>query len=165
MKMEVQIDGKTHRVELIEARDLMRWFADGRPLDADGKEVSPGVYSILVQGQSFEVRVERIGAELRAIAQGREYRLAISDSREWKKNRAGAAEAEGRQQVLAPMPGKVVRVLVATGDQVQVGQGLMVIEAMKMQNEIRTPKSGKIERLSVTGGQTVNAGEVVAVVS
>ncbi|MGC1169935.1 MAG: biotin/lipoyl-containing protein [Candidatus Acidiferrales bacterium] len=165
MKLKVQIDGETHRVELTEARDLSRWFADGHPLDADAKEVSPGVYSILVQGKSFEVRVERIGAELSAATQGRQYEIAISDPREWKKNRAGAAEAEGRQQVLAPMPGKVVRVLVAAGDQVQAGQGLMVVEAMKMQNEIRTPKSGKIERLSVAEGQTVNCGEVVAVVS
>ncbi|MFZ1972832.1 MAG: biotin/lipoyl-containing protein [Candidatus Acidiferrales bacterium] len=165
MKLEVQIDRKTHRIELIEGRDVSSWFADGHALEADGKEVSPGVYSILVQGESFEVRVERIGAELRATTQGRDYKVAIRDPREWKKNRAGAAEAEGRQQVLAPMPGKVVRVLVAAGDEVQAGQGLMVVEAMKMQNEIRAPKSGKIESLSVIEGQTVNSGEVVAVVS
>jgi biotin carboxyl carrier protein len=165
MKLEVQIDGKAHRVELMQTRELSRWFADGRPLDADAKEISPGVYSILLQGESFEVRVETVGAELRATTKSREYRLSIHDPRAWKKNRAGAAEAEGRQQVLAPMPGKVVRVLVAAGDEVQAGQGLMVVEAMKMQNEIRAPKSGKVERLSVAEGQTVNAGEVVAVVS
>ena len=165
MKLDVEIDGKTHSVELVQERDLSRWFADGLPLDADAVEVSPGVYSILLHGESFEVRIEKVGSELRAIARGREYKIAIRDPREWKRNRGGTAEAEGRQQVTAPMPGKVVRILVATGDQVQAGQGLMVVEAMKMQNEIRTPKSGKIERLSVTEGQTVNAGEVVAVVS
>ncbi len=165
MKLDVEIEGKAHRIELLQTRDLSRWFADGRPLDTHGQQVSPGVYSILVQGESFEVRVERIGADLRVTTQGREYKIAIRDPREWKKNRAGAAEAEGRQHVLAPMPGKVVRVLVAAGDEVQAGQGLMVVEAMKMQNEIRAPKSGKIERLAVIAGQTVNAGEVVAVVS
>lgn len=165
MKLEVQIDGKTHRVEWIEARDLSRWFADGRPLDADANEVSPGVYSILLQGESFEVRIETRGGALCATTRGREYAVSIHDPREWKKNRAGAAEAEGRQQVRAPMPGKVVRVLVAAGDEVQAGQGLMVVEAMKMQNEIRAPKSGKIERLSATAGQTLNAGDVVAVIS
>jgi biotin carboxyl carrier protein len=165
MKLDVEIEGKKHRVELIQTRDLSRWFADGDPLDADAKEVFPGVYSILLQGESFEVRIETRGGELRATTQGREYQVSIRDPREWKKNRAGAAPAEGRQQVRAPMPGKVVRVLVAAGDEVQAGQGLMVIEAMKMQNEIRAPKSGKIERLSASEGQTVNAGEVVAVVS
>ena len=63
------------------------------------------------------------------------------------------------------MPGKIVRVLVKTGDSVQAGQGLLVVEAMKMQNEIRAPKSGTIDRLAVVEGQTVNAGEVVAIVS
>ncbi len=81
--------------------------------------------------------------------------------------RPGAAatwrvELEGRQQIVAPMPGKVVRVLVKAGDKVEAGQGLLVVEAMKMQNEIRSPKSGVIERLQVKEGQPVNAGEVLA---
>jgi biotin carboxyl carrier protein len=63
------------------------------------------------------------------------------------------------------MPGKIVRVLVKAGDAVETGQGLLVVEAMKMQNEIRSPKSGKVERLSVVEGQAVNAREVVAVVA
>lgn len=165
MKLDVAIDGKKHRVELIQTRDLSRWFADSHPLDADAKEVSAGVYSILLHGESFEVRIEIRGGELRATTRGREYSISIHDPREWKKNRAGAAEAEGRQQIRAPMPGKVVRVLVSAGSEVLAGQGLMVVEAMKMQNEIRAPKSGKVERISVVEGQTVNAGEVVAVVS
>ena len=165
MKLEVQIEGRAHLVELVQTRDLSRWFADGQSFAADAVEVSPAVYSVLLDGEAFEVRIDKVGAELRATVSGREHKIAIRDPREWKKNRGGAAEAEGRQQVVAPMPGKVVRVLVTIGDQVQAGQGLMVVEAMKMQNEIRTPKSGKIERLSVREGQTVNAGEVVAVVS
>ncbi|MGH9706384.1 MAG: biotin/lipoyl-containing protein, partial [Candidatus Acidiferrales bacterium] len=74
-------------------------------------------------------------------------------------------EAEGRQNVLASMPGKVVRVLANAGDAVEAGQGLLVVEAMKMQNEIRSPKSGTIERLLVAEGQTVNAGELLAIVA
>ena len=72
---------------------------------------------------------------------------------------------EGRQKVIAPMPGKVIRILVRVGDSVTVGQGLVVVEAMKMQNEIRSPKSGAVERLSVIEGQTVNAGEAIAVIA
>lgn len=113
----------------------------------------------------MEVRLEAAGTESRAIAMGREYQVAILDLREWKKNRGRAAEAQGRQQVVAPMPGKIIRILVKTGDEVPAGQGLLVVEAMKMQNEIRAPKSGIVERLSVIEGQTVNAGQVVAVVS
>ena len=74
----------------------------------------------------------------------------------------GAAEMEGQQQILAQMPGKVIRLLVLVGDEVEAGQGLVVVEAMKMQNEIRSPKKGKVERVLATEGQNVNAGEVLA---
>src|SRR5258705_4794768 len=69
---------------------------------------------------------------------------------------------EARQQILAPMPGKIIRVLVQAGEKVEAGQGLLVVEAMKMQNEIRSPKSGTVERLLVKEGQPVNAGEILA---
>jgi biotin carboxyl carrier protein len=102
---------------------------------------------------------------LRLTVANREWQVEIRDPREWRRNRSGVAEAEGRQQVLAPMPGKIVRVLVGAGDAVEAKQGLLVVEAMKMQNEIRSPKSGTVERLLVNEGQTVNAGEVLAIIS
>ena len=165
MKLQIEIDGKKRPVELTQAGDRPVWRIDGHPLEADATEVSPAIYSILIDGKAFEVRVERSGTGLRAIAGSREFKIAIPDEREWRRKRGSAIEAEGRQQVLAPMPGKIVRVLVKTGDSVQAGQGLLVVEAMKMQNEIRAPKSGTIDRLAVVEGQTVNAGEVVAIVN
>jgi biotin carboxyl carrier protein len=165
MKVDIEIAEKKRRVELVRTRDLSRWLIDNRVVEVDAAEVSRGTYSILMQGKSIEVRVERTGDSLRAIAMGREYTVSIRDPREWRRNRGGAAEAKGRQQVLAPMPGKIVRILVKTGDAVSAGQGLLVVEAMKMQNEIRAPKSGTIEKLWVIEGQNVNAGQTVAVVS
>ena len=84
------------------------------------------------------------------------------DPRSWRGRRQGALEVEGRQEIVAPMPGKVIRLLVAAGDAVEAGQGLLVVDAMKMLNEIRSPKSGKVERLLAKEGQAVNAGEVLA---
>ncbi|MGA7624925.1 MAG: biotin/lipoyl-containing protein [Candidatus Acidiferrales bacterium] len=165
MKFDIEIAGKQRRVESVQTDDKSRWLIDGQPIEADAVEMSPGTYLILLRGKSMEVRLEAAGTESRAIAMGREYQVAILDLREWKKNRGRAAEAQGRQQVVAPMPGKIIRILVKTGDEVPAGQGLLVVEAMKMQNEIRAPKSGIVERLSVIEGQTVNAGQVVAVVS
>jgi biotin carboxyl carrier protein len=165
VKLQVEIDGKKRQVELAQASERPVWTIDGQRLEADAIAVSSGVYSILINGKSFEVRTERLGAELRATTSGREFRIVVQDEREWRRKRGSAVEAEGRQQVLAPMPGKIVRVLVKTGDAVRAGQGLLVVEAMKMQNEIRAPKSGTIDRLGVVEGQTVNAGQVVAIVS
>jgi biotin carboxyl carrier protein len=164
VKLQIEIAGKRRRVEQTTAGERPAWAIDGKRLEADATEVSPGVFSILINGKSFEVRVERLGEELRAITRDREYRFVIQDERGWRRNRAGSVEAEGRQQVVAPMPGKIVRVLVSAGDSVRAGQGLLVVEAMKMQNEIRAPKSGTIDRVRVVEGQTVNAGEVVVIV-
>jgi biotin carboxyl carrier protein len=86
----------------------------------------------------------------------------VRDPRTWRGRRHSALEAEGRQQIVAPMPGKVIRLLVKVGDEVEAGQGLVVVEAMKMQNEIRSPKKGKVERLQAKEGQPVNAGDVLA---
>jgi biotin carboxyl carrier protein len=165
VKLQIEIAGKKRQVELTPAGDHPVWTLDGQRIEVDALAVSPGIYSVLLSGKSFEVRVESVGAELRAITGGREFSVVIQDEREWRRNRGSAIEAEGPQRVLAPMPGKIVRVLVKQGDSVQAGQGLLVVEAMKMQNEIRAPKSGTIDRLPVVEGQTVNAGEVVAIVS
>jgi biotin carboxyl carrier protein len=165
VKLEIALDGKTHQVELAEIGERLRCIVNGAPLAADAVEVAPGVYSILINGESLEARVEPDGRGLRLTVANREWQAEIRDPREWRRNRSGAAEAEGRQLVLAPMPGKIVRVLVGAGDAVEAKQGLMVVEAMKMQNEIRSPKSGTVERLLVNEGQTVNAGEVLAIIS
>jgi len=168
MKIEIELGGAIHSVELERVDGRLICLLDGERLEPDAVEVEPGVYSILLGGQAFEARVEtRVGfvGGLRVLAGGREFFADVRDPRQWRRNRGAAAEAEGRQQVIAPMPGKIVRTLVEAGDVVEIKQGLLVVEAMKMQNEIRSPKSGRVERLLVSEGQTVNAGEVLAVIA
>jgi biotin carboxyl carrier protein len=169
MKLAIELEGKPHTVELARVGEILRCHVDGRALEADAVEVVPGIYSILIEGKSLEVRVEsrpEAGvAGLRAIVGGQEFSVDIRDPRQWRRHRGAAAEAEGRQQVLAPMPGKIIRVLVKAGDSVEMKQGLVVVEAMKMQNEIRSPRTGTVERLMVTEGQAVNTGEVLAIIA
>lgn len=162
MKFDVQIDGMKRSVDF----DLSRREVaiDGRKIEADAALISPGVYSILLGGQSFEVTVEKSGEGLLLRTAEREFQMEISDPRFWRRGRGASVELEGRQEVAAPMPGKVVRVLAAQGQTVEAGQSLLVIEAMKMQNEIRSPKSGTVERLA-REGQTVTAGEILAIVT
>jgi biotin carboxyl carrier protein len=162
MKFDIQVNGAERSVDF----DFPRKEAmiDGRKIDADAVVISPGVYSVLIGGQSFEVTIEKSGKGWLLRTSGREFQLEIADPRSWRRGRGASIELEGRQEVTAPMPGKVVRVLAAPGQAVEAGQGLLVIEAMKMQNEIRSPKSGTIERLA-REGQTVNAGEILAVVT
>jgi biotin carboxyl carrier protein len=165
LKLIIDIGGKTHNVEVAQPDGKLRFLLDSKPLEADALEVARGIYSILIGGESFEVRTEAAAGRLRVISRGREMFASVRDPRQWRRRGGTALEAEGRQQIIAPMPGKIIRVLVKAGDAVDTGQGLLVVEAMKMQNEIRSPKSGTVERLSVVEGQAVNAGEVVAVVA
>jgi len=163
MKFEVRIDSRACIVEL--NRDAERWriSIDDRAVDADALEIAPGILSILLNGKSYEVRVTPTPAGALTLQTAHhEFTAQIVDPRAWRGRRHGALEAEGRQQILAPMPGKIIRVLIQTGEKVEAGQGLLVVEAMKMQNEIRSPKSGTVERLLVKEGQPVNAGEVLA---
>jgi len=167
MKYEIVINGARRSVEFTpqtNGKARATFTVDGRLVEADAVRLSRGAYSILLGGRSLEVTTEETSDGFLIRTNGREFQVEIIDPRSWRRRRGAGIELEGRQQLIAPMPGKIVRVLVAAGQQVSAGQGLLVIEAMKMQNEIRSPKSGTVEKLA-REGQTVNAGEVLAIVS
>lgn len=167
MKFEVLLNGaegqKKRTVELEPEGSGYRILLDGQAVNADVTLVAPNTISILLDGQSFEVHVTpSLDGKIKLQSGPHEFTAEIQDPRAWRGRRQGALEAEGRQQIVAPMPGKVIRLLVNVGDEVEAGQGLVVVEAMKMQNEIRSPKKGKVERLQAREGQNVNAGDVLA---
>jgi biotin carboxyl carrier protein len=163
LKIALRSGGKARTVE-IGARNGWPAFAlDGKSRNADCVAIAPALYSILLDGRSFEAHVREAADEIIVTIQGRDFAFRVDDPRQWRK-RGASLETEGKQQVVASMPGKVVRALVAAGQMVNNGQGIVVVEAMKMQNELRSPKTGKVERLLVVEGQTVNAGDVLAVI-
>ena len=169
MKFEVRIGETERNVEIDrEAAGDLRFRIDGRQLDANAQQIGPDFYSILVDGLSFEVRIQSVAggaAEgLVVSCEGQEFQVRVRDPRAWRGTQGALLAAEGRQHVPAPMPGKVVRVLVVAGQTVEAGQGVAVVEAMKMQNEIRAPKAGTVERVFVKENQTVAAGESLAII-
>jgi biotin carboxyl carrier protein len=163
VKYEVLLAGKTRVVELARVADDWTISLDGKELDASVAEVAPNTFSVLLNGESHQIRIAPRADGTLTVHTGRaEYHAEVIDPRVWRGRRHGTLEVEGRQQVTAPMPGKVVRVLVSEGDAVEAGQGLLVVEAMKMQNEIRSPKNGRVEKLLAKEGLAVNAGDVLA---
>jgi biotin carboxyl carrier protein len=119
-------------------------------------EVEPGLYAILRNGRSLQARVIKGQVEIG----GRTLNVEVRDPRERTRKGSGAGAA-GRQNIVAPMPGKVIRVLVAAGDVVEAGQGLIVVEAMKMQNEMKAPKAGTVVQVNAAEGATVAVGETL----
>lgn len=138
-------------------------LGDAPERSADVLMPEPGVYSVLLDGRVYDARVEETPSGLVVVIDGYRFEIDVHDPRRWNRRDASRG-VDGVQTVVAPMPGKVVRVLVATGDAVVAGQGLLVVEAMKMQNEMKAVRAGRILNVAVKEGATVTAGEVLATI-
>jgi acetyl/propionyl-CoA carboxylase alpha subunit len=156
-----------HEVELV-AREthnaLRRFRVDSRTAEAHCEVITPGVYSVLMDGRSYEASISRrpgdaptLGGPYIVVVGLRRYLVELRDPRRWRRT-GSSIEAEGPQEIVAPMPGKIVKVLVREGQEVERDAGLLVIEAMKMQNELRAPRAGRVERVYMTEGRGVEAG-------
>jgi biotin carboxyl carrier protein len=133
--------------------------SDGIRYEAVVAQPEAGAYHVLLNGRSYDIRVSGPWMDIN----GRELHVVLDDPRDAPANgREGSVT--GRQSIAAPMPGKVIRVLVSEGDAVERDQGIVVIEAMKMQNEMKSPKAGRVSSLAATEGATVASGDVLAVV-
>ena|SRR5882724_984744 len=180
MTFDLQIDGVPARLEVHRDGDLYRYrVGDQDERQAQLAEVEPGVFSVLLDGRSYEARAERRneqGTEHRneygdeygdacawITVRGRRFRIAITDPRRWMQTSA-AALGHDRETIVASMPGKIVRVLVQPGETVAAGQGVIVIEAMKMQNEMKARRAGHVTAVPVREGETVAAGAILATI-
>ncbi len=147
------------------AAGLIECAVDGRGLSVDVCEVQAGVMSLVVRDGPETGRQYRFVLDGDAVVvEGRRFEFAVNDPRSLKGRRGGAAGKDGPRPVKAPMPGRVVRVLVEVGDEVAEQQGVVVIEAMKMQNELKSPKAGRVVKMAVAVGETVQQGDVLVVV-
>ena len=170
MTFEIDINGRTRTVSIERRPDgKYRVLLDGTPHELDVARV--GVYglSMLVDGAagvSREVQVAPASAhgELLVTLSGRMVAATVNGRRTRRPGADAGGGVDGEQRVTAPMPGRVVRVLVAAGDEVAVRQGVVVVEAMKMENELRSPKAGRIKEVNVAPGTSVEAGRVLLVV-
>ena len=148
----------------------MKWqvAVDGRPIEVDSAQlnavaqVEPGVYSVLLDGVSYEVRVMKTSQGVSVEVDNRRFAVEVIDPRDTSRASRTSIQS-GRQSISAPMPGKVVRVLVKVGDSVDAGQGLIVVEAMKMQNEMKASRAGRVADIRARAGQTVGAGDTLVV--
>jgi len=164
MTYEVIIDGKAHRIELnhVDGRVLCR--LDGKDVNADAIVAARDVMSIVIDGRAYEVKRERVRDELHVVIGADRYAAEVRDPRSLRTHKAGDTGLAGPKKLLSPMPGKIVRLLLGEGASVHSGQGVVIVEAMKMQNEIKSPKDGIVKKILTSEGATVNAGEALAIV-
>lgn len=156
MRRYVTVNGRSGMIE-IEASRLRYEREDGVAIEG---EFSLEGASVLLNGRSYRVS-KSAGKEI--WVNGRLLSMEVFDPRDLRPGQ-GASANYGRQEITASMPGKVIRVLVAPGDAVEEGRGLVVVEAMKMQNEMKSPKAGRVVEVRARPDATVVAGEVLVVV-
>src|SRR5579875_296301 len=167
IRYRTTLDGIEHEVEIEELRPrLYRIKLADTAHDVDVQPVGSSSFSVLVRDRSFDFDVIRNGDEMLDVSRGGAVRVTLVDPRR-QSRRAGAGnhvQLAGPIEVKAMMPGRIVNVLVKEGDQVAHQQGVLVVEAMKMENEIKSPKAGRIVKVRVAPGQTVERGEALIII-
>jgi len=166
MAFIAKLGERTHAVEIEEiGRSLYRVAVDGSEFLVDGKKTGLTNYSLIVDNRSFEVEVDITEDEYRVLVDGRSYHVHLVDERRMRLGGfQSGIQLQGRQKVSVPMPGKVIAVLVSEGDKVERGQGLVIVEAMKMENEVRCPINGEVIEVKVKAGDSLEAGATLIVV-
>jgi biotin carboxyl carrier protein len=156
--------GKSHRLELEKAAGGWECRLDGHPVNVDAVITRRDVLSLLVDGHAYEIKREQTATDLHFWVGTTCFAVELRDPRSLRSRNKAAGDEKGPRKIVAPMPGRVVRLLVAENSEVEAGQGIVVVEAMKMQNEIKSPKKGIVKKISATPGAAVNPGDVLAVV-
>jgi biotin carboxyl carrier protein len=158
--------GREHRLDVRRDREGLHVRLDDREFLVDLLQVDPDLYSLLIGGRSYEIDVLETEDAFVVLVAGQPFRVEIQDEQQQRLRAAvGKGEAKvGKRVVTAPMPGKVVKLLVRPGDAVNPGDGIIVVEAMKMENELKAPASGTVKEIRVEEGKAVSGGDVLVVI-
>lgn len=162
MKLEIEIGDRIRTAEYTPGEAAVT--VDGEPTPIEAQLLRPGVLSLIIDGRAWRVVLEEDANEPAVYVAGRRIPYRVNDPRSLKARRGRGAGGAGPKAIKASMPGRVVRVLAQKGDAVEAHAGVVVIEAMKMQNELKSPKSGIVAEVRVVAGDTVAAGDVLAVI-
>jgi biotin carboxyl carrier protein len=176
MKFVAMMDGQQHHIEAQrDAADhnTLHMVLDGKQYEIDARRMPSQIVSMILDHKSYDVDLERIARKsdtldgrIHVRVRGRVLRFEILDERRLKMKEAQGFRLDvgGVVSIDSPMPGKVIKVLAKEGDEVKEGQGIVVVEAMKMENELKTPKAGKVKEIRCKEGETVEAGARLALI-
>lgn len=164
MAYRAEVDDRTHRVDLRQAGESLVLRIDDESREVDGRPLPDGSYSLLIDGRSYVARVATQGDVYTVSIAGRQAQIRVVDEHRTRRLERKRAEPAGGGEVRAMLSGTVVEVLVSVGDRIEPNQGLLVIEAMKMENEVKSPVAGEVKMVAVSAGQTVSTGQLLVVI-
>lgn len=163
MRYRVRVGGREFAVVVRDGAGRATVLVDGRAIEAEMEEAAPGVYSLLIDGRSYDLAASRLHERYTIAVEGVPFDLVVEDERHRRLASAGHAKSlEGNEiAILAPMPGLVVQVDVSEGDRIEGGKRLLVVEAMKMENDIGAPRAARVKQVGVRKGQIVEQGQLL----
>jgi len=167
MKLQAELNGENHEIEI--RREGEKTFAevDGRKYELEVSEPEPNVYLLKNGHKIFQVFVspqEKKDAPMQVSSGGNDFEIKLIDPKRLRGAGIEGASADGAAEIKTAMPGKVARILAEQGAEIKKGEGVLIVEAMKMQNEMKAPKDGIVKEIRCAEGETVNAGDVLAVI-
>ena len=167
IKLKAEVAGEDHQISIQRTESVLLAEVDGRRYQLELRDLGDGEY-LLIDGTSvYDCRAEdshNHSGVVEVNLRGVNYTIKLTDPKRLRSAQSGAEHDKGTARIVAPMPGKVVRILVAAGSEVAAGAGILVVEAMKMQNEMKAPKAGHVVSIDAQVGSTVNAGDVLAII-
>ncbi|MFQ5521264.1 MAG: biotin/lipoyl-containing protein [Candidatus Methylomirabilia bacterium] len=165
MRFVAELEGQTYSVEVKEAETGFRVQVGEEVWEVDARRPAEGIWSIITGGAAYAADVTEEGSWLLVDVDGESYRIRVeTEDRHIIRTRGKGQAHPGGQVLTAPMPGKVVHIAVSEGQAVKAGDGLVVIEAMKMENEFKAVADGTVKEVRVQVGRSVNGGDVLVVI-
>jgi biotin carboxyl carrier protein len=170
MKLKAQLTGKEHEVSLRFANGSVDAELNGQHYNLEIRELGRGEYLLVSGAKVYKCRVAHhgdsfsTGQSFEVVLRGRNYEIALVDPKRLRSAQSTGGHHTGAAEIVSPMPGKIVKILVNPGSQVEAGAGVIIVEAMKMQNEMKAPRAGTLVSIAAEEGATVNAGDVLAVI-
>ena len=167
MKLIAEINNEKQEISLKQLGENITAEIGGRSYELEAHEVEPNVYLLKHENKIYQIFVspKQNPNEPFAVSVGtNNFEISISDPKRLRSAAGGSGSTDGTAEIKTAMPGKIVRVLVETGAEIKKGDGVIIVEAMKMQNEMKSPKDGIVKEIRFAEGATVNAGDILAVI-
>lgn len=161
MKLFAELNNEKHEIEIKREDEKVFAKVDEREYVLEASEVEPNVYLLKFNNQIFQIYVAPNGI---VNLKNHQLEIKIIDPKRLRGSGSSDADADGTAEIKTAMPGKLVRILVEVGANIKHGEGVIVVEAMKMQNEMKSPKDGIVKEIRFSEGDTVNAGDVLAII-
>ncbi|MBP7415312.1 MAG: hypothetical protein KA831_01575 [Pyrinomonadaceae bacterium] len=162
MKLQAKINGEKLDVEIVERDGKTGAVVGGREYELEVSQPEPGIFALRNGHKMTEAFVSPDGKQV--VVGGYEFEVEIADPKRLRSAGSDAEHVDGVAEIKTAMPGKVVRILVEVGAEIEKGDGVIVVEAMKMQNEMKSPKTGIVAKINATEGDNVAAGDILVVI-